>query len=347
MIHPAFLWASASAAPTDRLLANFTHCLIKLAPLWYHGGVSMYYKKSLLPFMALFFSLSVILSTSALMTAGKTGHILSTGILLLCMDYLFYMIILHCRAEDFSWILLTFGLLIIGITIAAAVVLDLDLLRSAFHQAGQLYMISLYRKKELYTDNSSKSGSRTMILVAFLIILASVFWMFILGYQIIFNHIPGASAWMLFNLYSILNILIAIDAFMYLQNSLYTHVDLKTDRLRIDSKDLSPLLAANDIQLLYLFAEQKNHTLTCSLALQKLNNSNNTIVDSCRHCLDEHRKATLCSDYKRIYNQILKLKRFLETMKIATILPPDNKMQITRLGWTLHLFEDVHLHLNK
>lgn len=245
--------------------------------------------------------------------------------------------------------LIVSGIIIIGSILLLKFYVSKEFLKSAFHAMGLLFTASLYRKEDLYKDNLSKDVTRNLIRLAFAILIAAIIWMLLLAYNIVFLKILGGLDWMLFNLYSVFCILIGIDALATLQYGFNTHVYIKKEAIVIDNTDYSNLLSAGDIRIFRAFATSKKRKINCSDVMKKILGKSVPIdksADKCSICLKENYKATLCSDYKRIYNQINKLKRFLETMNTGTILAPPNKMDITTEGWSLQLFENTKIHIN-
>ncbi len=319
----------------------------------YFSPMSLYYRKSIKPVLTLFFSLSVLFAGIAIRNMeeipAEGNYYLLAGFVLMFIHLISYSVINYVPAQSFPVLFLIFGAVIILSIIAAGAMVHPDFLRSAFHSAGQLFIISLYRKKDIYREDPSKNVTRSLILISLVMIFASAMWMLLLGYHIIFKKIDSGFNWMLFNLYSVVNILVGIDAVIILQNSLNRHVIAGKNFLKIDGNDYSNLLSPSDLEIISLFAGTPDRKLNCSRIMARLNIIHDETVLSrqCSQCLEQRMKATLCSDYKRIYNQINKLKRFFETMDIGTILPPKNKMEITSEGWSLHMFENTRLHIDK
>ena len=312
----------------------------------YFRPMSLFYRNSVKPVLTLFFSLSVLFTGIAInrLTAenfASSPLYLYTGILLMLLHLASYAIINYSPAKFFPLIFTIFGFVIIVSTLTASYIVHQDFLKTCFHSAAQLFIISLYRKKDIYREDPSKNITRCLIILSTAFIFASIVWMLMLGYHIIFKDMPGGHSWMLFNLYSNINILVGIDALIILQNSLYTHVCISRNSIKINDKDFSNLLSSGDIAILAAFAGNVDRKRSCadllSLDAEHLN-------EKCVECLQNQYKATMCSDYKRIYNQIHKIKKFLETMDIATIRSPENKREITTEGWNLRMFENIRLH---
>ena len=68
---------------------------------------------------------------------------------------------------------------------------------------------------------------------------------------------------------------------------------------------------------------------------------------SCATCVDESRKAAMCSQYRTTYNSILETKKLLEFLGVGTITSSDNRRNILQDGWKLVLFENVRLEVKK
>jgi len=183
------------------------------------------------------------------------------------------------------------------------------------------------------------------------VVVAALFWVVALGYNIIFLSMPGSRDWMLFNFYSLVNILVAVDALVSLYHQLHIQVRIWKDGIKVDQIEYSNLLSPGDLVILNLYASHESRCLTCSDIVAALDCDGKTgkdyKTDECHLCIAQNHKATLCSKYKRIYNQIHKIKRLLETTNVGTIVSPDNKTQILQRGWTLKIFEKVRLYHSK
>lgn len=314
--------------------------------------MSLFYRKNTRPLFALLLSLAPFFAgiaiSSALNNENNSSLYFSVGICLSVFQCAAYLFVLHISSKRFVVYFLICGFLILFGQISVGFLFDKSFFKVAFITLGQLYILSLYRSKDIYKESPSKDITRFLILTTSLWIIAAMIWMLMLGYNIIFRKMPGASYWMLFNLNSAFNILIGIDALLVLFQSLHTRFSISDNKVAINGIDYTPLLSKNDRDILMLFAKEKSHRINCSAILQKqtdgMSDENREI---CASCIETRQKATLCKHYKRIYNQINKIKKFLETMRVGTILSSQNKMDITKDGWTLHVFENVRFSLEK
>jgi hypothetical protein len=305
--------------------------------------------------LALYFASTVLLSSIIIHIGSRySGNPLSSlplhaGIITALVHFCLYLFIMNLsKTKLFVKAFICTGVVIIGSIIGIGLVIRGDYFRSAFHALAAIFIVFLYKYDLFNTKPGNPDRQKIVYVFAILLSLAGFGWIFVLGYNgiIIGNH--GAIRWMGFNLYTVGILAIGFNALFSMHHSLFTHVRITEERIFINRDEYTFLLGKKDILLLHLLINAANRQATCSQIFASFGTNENSRDrnDSadCGACIREKRKATLCSRYRSLYNQILKLKKFLETMKLGTIVAPENKMNIVREGWSLKLFEGIRFH---
>lgn len=312
---------------------------------WMRFGVAFYFSATIL------LSSLAIFSTTDEVSPAYNSDPLVIGICLMIFFFGLYIYLLNCnRTKDYIRRYILLSLLIILSILGVGIFLYTDYLRSAFHAICGLYLILLYKQDFFRQMTINKDRMKFLLYLTLFISIAGLGWIILYGYYGIILRAPGAKNWILFNLYSLGYLFIGLDAVFFMKSKLNTQVRITPDSLFIDDNDYTQLLGQKDIQVLRLFVQNNQYKTSCSiiskeLLLDKNENGTTKLID-CKTCIREKQKATLCPNYKRIYNQILKIKKFLETMGIGTILSPQNKMNITREGWILRIFENIRINFH-
>jgi hypothetical protein len=297
--------------------------------------------------ISLYFAASVLLSSFAV--AGYPVHLppaapdpVLIGCLLTVLHFILYALAFGVNERRTLLAVYTFAAAVTTATIVgAAVLVNVNYLRSFFHALGALYLIFLYKKERFSPTMWTKERAKVLYYFTMIIESAAAVWVLVFGYHGIILASSGAANWMIFNLYTLVFLLIALNALLYTRSSLLLQVRVSSRQILVDGKDYTPLLGKNDILIMRLFIRDPERKTTCAAIVRELSGA--ARARGCAACRIEKHKATLCRDYRSLYNQILKIKKFLETMGIGTILPPRNKMNVMREGWVLRLFEGVRL----
>ena len=292
-----------------------------------------------------------IFSTSDKVSLANNSNPIFIGICLMIFFFGLYIYLLNCnRTKDYFRRYILLSLIIMLCILSVGIFFYTDYLRSAFHAICGLYLILLYKQDFFRQMTINKDRMKFLFAFTLYISIAGLVWVILYGYYGIILKAPGTKNWILFNLYSLGYLFIGLDAVFFMKSKLFTQVRITSDSLFIDDIDYSQLLGQKDIQVLRLFIQNNQYKTSCSviskeLLLDKNENGIIKLID-CETCIKEKQKATLCPYYRRIYNQVLKIKKFLETMGIGTILSPQNKMNIIRDGWILHIFENIRINFH-
>ncbi len=303
--------------------------------------------------IALYCSISVLLAsieisgTQATGTPGSFRPFL-VAMILLPLHFAIYAVLLSARKEAFfrRAFLPASGIAVAGI-LAAGLVVDPDFLRTVFHTLAALYIIFLYRKDLFPWSRGARANTRFLFWFSLLMAAAGFLWVIVYGFYGLVLRTSGAESWMIFNLYTIGILIIGLNAIMHTRQALFTRVLVTPVSLEVDGRDCTMLLGRKDLLLLRIFIQEPGRRATCARIVSGLDSGDEVAGKQtgarCHMCIVEKHKATLCPSYRRVYNQILKVKKILETMDIGTIVPPKNKMNVTADGWVLRIFENVQL----
>lgn len=108
--------------------------------------------------------------------------------------------------------------------------------------------------------------------------------------------------------------------------------------LTVDGRDLSETAGKRKIELLHRFIQHSDRRLTCAEINQ---NHGECSISQGIGCDPETAKATACLQYRLTYNQILELKKYLESLGLGSITSPVHRRNVLREGWKLIPFEGV------
>ena len=155
-----------------------------------------------------------------------------------------------------------------------------------------------------------------------------------------FEEIDKRIAVISVSIFILVVLLIVMYRVLFVKTTLKVYFRITGYSLSVDDLDYSALLSDGDLKLLYLFACKDNLKINCSEIQHELTG---ILPSACHDCRQNSVKATMCPAYKKTYNQILKIKKTIETLKIGTIIPPQNKLDILKEGWTLNLYNNICL----
>ncbi len=299
--------------------------------------------------IALYFSATFIL---ALLTrdepppASFAAFLLSPiapGLLLAAFHAAAYLVILSMeRPRGFLIAFASGGAFILASIVASALAVYPDLLRSTFHAAGALILIFVFKRDRLPFIDNRKDLARVVLYFLAFLEAGVLIWVILHAYHGIILGAPATKQWIVFNLYTAGYLFLGLVAILYTRRLMRTRVLVTGDRFLVDENDCTPLFGRSDLLVMRLFARSRERRVTCADILREAG-SVPSAASRCGRCVSGRHKATLCADYRRIYNQVLKTKKILESLRIGTILQPGNKMNVTREGWWLELFQHVDL----
>ncbi len=143
-------------------------------------------------------------------------------------------------------------------------------------------------------------------------------------------------------LYVLLSVfLFSLYRILFVQTLVKIHVSITPDLLMVNDADYSTLLSPVELQILNYFCIQPSMRIRCSEIQRTIGGGP---LPECSGCGKSNTKASNCPVYKRTYNQILRIKKILETLNIGSIESAKNKQDILDNGWHLILYKKVILH---
>lgn len=198
-----------------------------------------------------------------------------------------------------------------------------------------------------WTDGAAlRRGTARKGVSALPLILAAFYtqWIFLMGYAIATRAEPRPIEAIFYNLYN-LALVFSLVFSSWKIDLLGTKEVLCGERtLLVDGRDLSETAGKKKMELLHRFTEDQERKLTCA----KINRARGEcgIVQGLG-CDPETAKATACLQYRLTYNQILELKKFLESLGLGSITSPEHRRNVLREGWSLIPFEGVRFKTHK
>ena len=115
-------------------------------------------------------------------------------------------------------------------------------------------------------------------------------------------------------------------------------------RFFVDDLDLTDFLGPGKTSLLIKFITAPEKTLTCfeiTGFLVDLELEDAGSETECKKCFNTNQKVSRCNRYRRIYRNILDLKKLMEMLEVATFEYPENKMKILKDGWQFRPYTNV------
>jgi len=304
--------------------------------------------------VALYFSCSVLLASLTILETQHVrlpGHFLSpllVAIALTPLQFVLYAALLNIRREAIFRKLfpIASGFALAG-TIAAGIFSNPEYLRSAFHGVASLYIIFLYRRDPKGKDRGGSFNNKFLYRFSLIVAAAGFIWVIIYGFYGVVLHALGTESWMIFNGYTVGVIVIGLNAILQLKRASYTEVRVSASSFHVDGHDFTGLFGQKDLLLLNIFVSREDRHATCAQIMDELSlpelRAGHLGSTDCQTCVRDRQKATRCSSYRRVYNQVLKVKKILESMDVGTVNPPKNKMNVKTDGWVLRIFENVRL----
>jgi len=125
---------------------------------------------------------------------------------------------------------------------------------------------------------------------------------------------------------------------LLLRELLLVRVRVGPESLSMDGRDMSGLLGKREMAILHSFTRRRGESIVCA---ELRDSAGGGVPPDCVLCRSRGYKATACSAYLNIYNQVLRVKKVVETLGIGTILSPEKKANIMQEGWRLMLFDGV------
>ena len=143
----------------------------------------------------------------------------------------------------------------------------------------------------------------------------------------------------LIKLYEIANYLPAIYFLWKLKNVFLPHVYFGQDEIRYRNEEISSLFNEIELSIFNLILKGRD-IIRCRDIVPLMNE---IYTGKKYKCNPGSTIATKCPSYKVIYRHISSLDKKLDNMGIGTIIPPENKKEITEQGWRFNPGKDVKI----
>lgn len=241
------------------------------------------------------------------------------------------------------------GLTAIGVvaSIFAAIGIHRDFYTSAFQfililpVCGVVYVSE--RKERALPKNALPIASTTGFA------LATVYaqWILMMGYAIATRAEPRPVESIGYNVYNLALAFILLFASQSVKRAGFSTMVSSANALVVNDRDITTVAGPKKTLLIHAFASAPNRSLRCAELQKILHPDTFDGEGSCSSCVDESRKAAMCSQYRTTYNSILETKKLLEFLGIGTITSGDNRRNILQDGWKLALFENVRIEAKK
>jgi hypothetical protein len=179
--------------------------------------------------------------------------------------------------------------------------------------------------------------------------LATIYaqWILMMGYAIATRAEPRPFESIAYNIYNLILAFLLLFAAQSIKRAGYCTMITSSDTLIVNSRDITTVAGPKKTLLINAFASAPNRSLRCSDLQKILHPATFDERGLCFSCVDESRKAAMCSQYRTTYNSILETKKLLEFLGVGTITSGDNRRNILQDGWKLVLFENVRVETKK
>jgi hypothetical protein len=218
-----------------------------------------------------------------------------------------------------------------GATWVAAVTVHRDFY-SAFLPlglAGWCMYLQLYH--EIVPEHRRAHRRLLITVLSVTIWIAVLVWIILMSYSIVVRSEPRWAESTIYNIYNTGWLI-----FLYWSWNKYRIVSdimrllVTPSHVELNDIDITSIFGISRIRVFHtlLLYWKRGYPLTCIEF-----NYNAGKTRSCLACKDGEGKASLCPNYKHLYNGILTLRKFLEAFHLGSIISPENKRHIIRTGW--------------
>ncbi|HOT59877.1 MAG TPA: hypothetical protein PK074_02455 [Spirochaetales bacterium] len=298
--------------------------------------------------LSLYFSMAGLLvfltMESKSLSSSFTHQQLLLGLVLAGLHFADYFVVLSAGRDKFVKIY-TAGAFVAALsTFILAFFVYQEPLLTMFHVIGVFMLILTFRYEFFRIPGRLRDNAKTLMYILIFVEVCVSIWVRLHAIFRILITPESAAKWILLNAYTAGYLFIGLFAIRSSQELMNRRVVLNKYQLVVDETDYTQLFGSSDLLVLTFFAKEPGRPVTCAEMFAGF--AENPIEQmarqsSCAECVAEHHKATLCVNYRRIYNQVLKIKKILETLGIGTIVQPQNKMAIISDGWALKVFQSV------
>jgi hypothetical protein len=223
-----------------------------------------------------------------------------------------------------------------------------DFLKILFMILEGGFVVVIYRVEILWPVKDRKKALKFLSDSAIIGAGAYFLWIILLAYAAIVRMHPEKVKFICMNVYGTVMVAVLVFTIKRARDFDYRIVQISKNKIILDQYDFTEFFGDVDFEVISFFLSH-DHKATCGDIVSSVANADRSRKASgtknpqCDSCTRETNKASMCPAYKNIYNRVHNLKKLLESMKIGTILTPENKFNIRDEGWRLFFFDDVKL----
>ena len=231
-------------------------------------------------------------------------------------------------------------------TLVSAAMAHKDFFSHLFQVIIVYWLIFFFRNDLFFSSHRQKTFYTGLIWINTIIFAVFSVWLIFMGYAVVTQQEPRWAESIIYNAYNLLLVILLGVSSLRLQLKRFRRLRITDDKLFIDSRDFSGLFNSTEKDLILEFV-RTGDSITCADIVKKYSSNDKktgkNIKWNCGECIDNNFTASQCPKYKKIYNNVLNIKKIFETLEIGTIISPSNKMKIKESGWKLRLFDDVRV----
>lgn len=186
----------------------------------------------------------------------------------------------------------------------------------------------------LYAKTVDRIFFFTIIIVAFFL-----FWIALMGFAIASRKEPRWIPSIGYNVHNLLICLYISIANLRIRDFSKRKLIVSSDALTLDGIDLLSLFSPSVRKLVVHFLSLPGgEGLVCAEAQFVING---------KKCEKDCSKATICPDYRYLYNRIHEIRKIFTALKIGTIVSPENRQTILEKGWCFVPDPSIRIYLVK
>lgn len=238
-----------------------------------------------------------------------------------------------------------------GMGIALTIFASINIHRDFFTATFQCILLFPVCCVVYVSERKEKALPKAMLPIAsttgFALTIMYAQWILMMGYAIATRAEPRPVESIVYNVYNLVLAFVLLFASQSVKRAGYSTMITSNDELIVNERDITAVAGPKKTLLINAFATAPNRCIKCAELQKILHPDTFDESGSCVSCVDESRKAAMCSQYRTTYNSILETKKLLEFLGVGTITSGDNRRNILQDGWKLVLFENVRVEQKK